>query len=146
MIEDEFYDLETFRSRAEFLSKASIYRLYFNLARPNSHKRGLTPWQITHQLAPRLPLDICLPPPIFLDYRLDPSGGYDPPRHPYRREKISGKCRVASGEKRGVARARGEWQESGPVPSNCHLAHAARHPSSMVAFRGLVAYSHGLQI
>jgi hypothetical protein len=82
LIEDEFYDLETFRSRADFLAKASLYQLYFNLARPNSHKRGLTPWQIIHQLPPRLPLDICLLPPVLLDYRLHPSGRYDLPRHP----------------------------------------------------------------
>jgi len=91
LIEDEFYDLETFRSRTEFLAKASLYQLYFNLARPNSHKGGLTPWQIIHQLDPRLALDVCLLPPIFLDYRLDPmgrddqttsEGGYDLPRLP----------------------------------------------------------------
>ena len=79
LIEDEFFDLETFSSRADFLAKASLYQLYFNLARPNSHKRGLTPWQIIHQLEPRLPLDLCLLPPVFLDYRLDPQGGYDVP-------------------------------------------------------------------
>jgi transposase len=90
LIEDEFFDLESFRSRAEFMAKASLYQLYFNLARPNSHKRGLTPWQIIQQLAPRLPLRICLLPPTFLDYRLDqqlnahpPMGGYDLPRFPY---------------------------------------------------------------
>lgn len=91
LIEDEFYDLETFRSRADFLAQASLYQLYFNLARPNSHKGGLTPWQIIQQLAPRLPLDLCLLPPTFLDYRLDarrpddrtpPQGGYDLPRYP----------------------------------------------------------------
>ncbi len=91
LIEDEFYDLETFHNRAEFLAKASLYQLYFNLARPNSHKAGLTPWQIIQQLAPRLPLRVCLLPPVFLDYRLDadrrdhdlaPQGGYDRPRFP----------------------------------------------------------------
>jgi transposase len=91
LIEDEFFDLETFRSRAEFLGKASLDQLYFNLARPNSHKGGLTPWEIIHQLAPRLPLSICLLPPVFLDYRLDavhrdhhphPPGGYHLPRLP----------------------------------------------------------------
>jgi ribosome-associated protein len=85
----EFYDLETFRSRAEFFAKASLYQLYFNLARPNSHKAGLTPWQIIHQLAPCLPLDLCLLPPVLLDYRLDshppthpPMGGYHLPSFP----------------------------------------------------------------
>ncbi len=91
LIEDEFFDLETFSSRAQFLAKASVYQLYFNLARPNSHKRGLTPWQIIHQLDPRLPLNLCLLPPVFLDYRLaalrrddrpTPQGGYDLRRLP----------------------------------------------------------------
>ncbi len=92
LIEDEFFDLETFQSRADFLAKVSLYQLYFNLARPNSHKGGLTPWQIIQHLAPRLPLDLCLLPPTFLDYRLDaarpdgpptPQGGYHVPRLPY---------------------------------------------------------------
>lgn len=92
LIEDEFFDLETFRNRADFLAKASLYQLYFNLARPNSHKQGLTPWQIIQQLAPRLPLQVCLLPPALLDYRLDaqrrddpskPQRGYHLPRHPY---------------------------------------------------------------
>ena len=82
LIEDEFYNLETFHNRAQFLAKASLYQLYFNLARPNSHKGGLTPWQIVHQLEPRLPPQICLLPPVFLDYRLDSPGGYDLPRFP----------------------------------------------------------------
>ncbi len=91
LIEDEFFDLETFSSRPDFLAKASLYQLYFNLARPNSHKRGLTPWQIIRQLAPRLPLRVCLLPPVFLDYRLDAvrrDGGYDLPRFPYSESAI----------------------------------------------------------
>jgi len=82
LIEDEFFDLETFCSRADFLAKASLYQLYFNLARPNSHKGGLTPWQIIQDLQPRLPLHLCWLPPVFLDYRLDSPGGYDLPRFP----------------------------------------------------------------
>ncbi|MGH9604836.1 MAG: hypothetical protein ACRD3N_03965, partial [Terracidiphilus sp.] len=83
LIEDEFYDLETFASRSEFLAKAALYQHYFNLARPNSHKQGLSPWQIIQQLEPRRPLDLCLLPPVFLDYYLNDQGGYDVPRHPY---------------------------------------------------------------
>lgn len=82
LIEDEFFDLETFKNRPDFMAKASLYQLYFNLARPNSHKGGLTPWQIIHQLDPRLPLNLCLLPPVFLDYRLNSTGGYDLPRFP----------------------------------------------------------------
>jgi len=82
LIEDEFFDLESFSSRADFLAKASLYQLYFNLARPNSHKGGYAPWQIIQQLDRRLPLDLCLLPPVFLNYRLDSQAGYDVPRYP----------------------------------------------------------------
>jgi transposase len=78
LIEDEFFDLESFADRADFLSKAFTYQLYFNLARPNTHKQN----QIVEQLLPRSPLQLCLLPPVFLDYYLNDSGGYDLPRLP----------------------------------------------------------------
>jgi transposase len=80
LVEDEFFDLETFTSRGEFLAKAHTYQLYFNLVRPNSHKGNQSPWQIIERLAPRSPLELCLLPPVFLDYYLNESGGYDLPR------------------------------------------------------------------
>jgi transposase len=80
--EDEFFDLETFTSRGDFLAKVHTYQLYFNLARPNSHKENQTPWQIIERLAPRSPLELCLLPPVLLDYHLHDSGGYDVPRLP----------------------------------------------------------------
>jgi transposase len=83
LIEDEFFDLESFRNRPEFLAKAATYQLYFNLVRPNSHKEDRSPWQIIERLAPRSPLDLCLLPPVNLDYFLNPQGGYDLPFHPY---------------------------------------------------------------
>jgi len=81
--EDEFFDLEEFSGRADFLAKVYTYQLYFNIARPNSHKENLSPWQIIEQLAPRSPVQICLLPPVFLDYYLNSQGGYDVPRLPY---------------------------------------------------------------
>jgi len=118
LIEDEFFDLETFRSRAEFMAKVSLYQLYFNLARPNSHKRGLTPWQIIQQLAPRLPVEVCLLPPTFLDYRLDarrpdhrptPQRGYDLSSLPY-----------------ANARARDEVTDGHPPAQRARSARSAR--------------------
>ncbi len=82
LVEDEFFDLETFASRGDFLAKAHTYQLYFNLVRPNSHKDYLSPWQIIERLAPRSPLELCLLPPVFLDYYLNDQGGYDVPRLP----------------------------------------------------------------
>jgi transposase len=84
--EDEFFDLEDFRSRGDFLAKVHTYQLYFNLVRPNSHKENQSPWQIIERLAPRSPLELCLLPPVFLDYHLNDSGGYDVPRLPYARK------------------------------------------------------------
>jgi transposase len=80
--EDEFFDLESFSSRGEFLAKAHTYQLYFNLVRPNSHKNNLSPWQIIERLNPRSPHELCLLPPVFLDYHLNGEGGYDVPRLP----------------------------------------------------------------
>src|SRR5439155_23070256 len=71
------------RSRGDFLAKVHTYQLYFNLVRPNSHKDHLSPWQIIERLAPRSPLELCLLPPVFLDYYLNDQGGYDVPRLPY---------------------------------------------------------------
>jgi len=88
LIEDEFFDLETFHSRSDFLAKAALYQLYFNLARPNSHKQGLSPWQIIHHLEPCRPLRLCLLAPVFLDHQLDPQGGYLVPRHPYKAARM----------------------------------------------------------
>jgi transposase len=85
LVEDEFFDLESFTDRADFLAKAFTYQLYFNLARPNSHKQNLCPWQIVEQLQPRWPLQLCLLPPVFLDYYLNDSGGYDVPSLDYSR-------------------------------------------------------------
>jgi len=82
LIEDEFFDLESFSSRSEFLAQATTYQLYFNLVRPNSHKQYQTPGQIVPPLAPRSPLDLCLLRPLFLDYFLNTNGGYDLPFHP----------------------------------------------------------------
>ncbi len=36
--------------------------------RPNSHKDYLSPWQIIARLASAWPLELCLLPPVFLDY------------------------------------------------------------------------------
>lgn len=70
--EDEFFDLETFARRTDFLSNASPCQLYFNPARPNSHKGGLCPWDIIQQPGPQRSLRLCLLGPIFLDHQLNP--------------------------------------------------------------------------
>ena len=46
LVEDEFFDRERFRDRAEFWAKATTYWHYFNLARLNRGKEWQTPLQI----------------------------------------------------------------------------------------------------
>ena len=95
--EDEFFDLEDFSSRGEFLAKVHTYQLYFNLVRPNSHKGNQSPWQIIERLAPRSPLALCLLPPVFLDYYINDAGGYDVPGHPYEGPKVPPLCPTCVG-------------------------------------------------
>lgn len=78
LMETEFYEIEAFNSHRTFLDKATVYNLYFNLARRNSAKENKTPWELVCQKYaqanrkdptlpaqpdPRLPLL----PPIYLD-------------------------------------------------------------------------------
>lgn len=90
LIEDEFYEVEQFSSRADFLATACADNLWFNVGRGNSGKEGKTPWEIIHEREPKLSPAICALPPVFpdelfmkkLDSRL--LRGYDLIPHPYR--------------------------------------------------------------
>ncbi len=79
-IEDEFYCLEKFKSRNDFLAKATAYQHYFNLVRKNYSKQGKTPMQILKERNPNLSPTITQLSPVFLDelvYAKSPQGGYD---------------------------------------------------------------------
>jgi transposase len=74
LIEDEFYQIEAFYSRKDFLKKAisgqratSGYQLFFNVARKNSYKRDRTPLEIIKEKRPALNPRVILLPPVFLD-------------------------------------------------------------------------------
>jgi hypothetical protein len=54
LVEDEFFDHESFRSPAEFWAKAITYWHYFNLARLNRGKEWQSPHQIIRRHAPHL--------------------------------------------------------------------------------------------
>jgi transposase len=88
IIEDEFYEVEEFTSRADFLRKASAYNLWFNVARKNSGKENRTPWEIIQEKEPKLSAAICALAPVFLDElfmkKLDAKllWGYDLIPHP----------------------------------------------------------------
>ena len=59
-MENEFYRIEKFKDRADFIKKAQSYLLYFNIARTNSGKENKTPWQLLKEkntsADPRIPV------------------------------------------------------------------------------------------
>ncbi|HWF39448.1 MAG TPA: hypothetical protein VG322_13070, partial [Candidatus Acidoferrales bacterium] len=69
----------------------------FNLARLNSHKDHQSPWQIIERIAPRSPLELCLLPPVFLDYYLNDAGdtmclGFPNSCRPFARNFVKETC------------------------------------------------------
>ena len=67
LIEREFYDIETFGSRAELLGKATAYQLYFNYQRPNTWREGKSPYQLLRDLASQISPKVLALPPLVVD-------------------------------------------------------------------------------
>jgi len=67
LMETEFYEIETFTDRADFMSKANTYQLFFNLERPNTYKEHKTPWQLAQEKKPDLDKRLLMIPPVDLD-------------------------------------------------------------------------------
>jgi transposase len=88
LVEMEFYELETFTGRQDFLRKARTYQIAFNLLRPNSYKEGKTPWQLAKQKKPDLPIHVAMIPPVFIEDLMEKpphlilQGGHDVPSTP----------------------------------------------------------------
>jgi len=66
-METEFFEIEDFRDRDDFLAKATAYNLWFNLARKNSGKENQTPWQLVRHKHPTAHPLLPLLTPVFLD-------------------------------------------------------------------------------
>jgi len=88
LIEDEFYEVESFNSKKNFFNKVATYLFWFNVARKNSYKGNKTPWEIVHQRDPTIKPKIAVLPPLMLDElwqkNVDPKqqGGYDVVTYP----------------------------------------------------------------
>ena len=63
----EFYEIESFSNRHDFMCKTASYQLAFNLHRPNSYKEHKTPWQLAQGKKPDLDQRLLMIPPIDLD-------------------------------------------------------------------------------
>jgi hypothetical protein len=87
LVETEFYELESFTGRDDFLKKARTYQMAFNLLRPNSYKEGKTPWQLAREKQPKLPIQVAMIPPVFIEHLMDQKPldilkrGHDVPSH-----------------------------------------------------------------
>jgi transposase len=83
LMESEFYEIEPFRDRADFLAKATSYNLFFNLARKNSGKENKAPWELVLEKRPNADSLLPMLAPVFLDQLLcqqlhnSPQRGYD---------------------------------------------------------------------
>jgi hypothetical protein len=67
LIEDEFFEVESFKDRKDFLEKVGSYLLWFNTARKNSYKENQTPWEIIKAKCPHVSPQIVNLPPFYLD-------------------------------------------------------------------------------
>jgi hypothetical protein len=91
LVEDEFFDRETFLSKDDFWKKLTVYWYYFNIARPNRHKEKKTPFQIITETNPNLQASIAAWQPLDLgrlfrlytpNYSTPIKRGHDLPVHP----------------------------------------------------------------
>jgi transposase-like protein len=71
LIETDFYEIEEFADRIDFMEKAHAYQLFFNLERPNSYKENKSPWQLAKEKRPDIPKEALMLPPVDLDALLD---------------------------------------------------------------------------
>jgi len=67
LIEMDFFELEKFKDKRDFLSKAWSYQLFFNLMRPNTYKEKKTPWEIAQEKEPGISIEIAKIKPVLLD-------------------------------------------------------------------------------
>jgi transposase len=67
LIEQEFFELETFKDRLDFFERSYSYLLFFNFERPNTYKEGKSPWQLAKEKNPELKKEALILPPIDLD-------------------------------------------------------------------------------
>ena len=67
IVENEFFDIESFGSREDFLGKAYCYQLYFNYVRKNRYRDNQSPLEILRERFPDVDEDVLNLPPIHLD-------------------------------------------------------------------------------
>ena len=67
IVEDEFFDIESYRNPTEFLGKTYAYQLYFNYIRKNRYRDNKSPLDILRERFPDMDEGILNLPPVHLD-------------------------------------------------------------------------------
>lgn len=67
IIEQDFYEIESFTGRDDFFNKAYTYQMFFNFERPNTYKENKTPWELAKEKNPKLKREALILPPIDLE-------------------------------------------------------------------------------
>lgn len=87
IVEDEFFEVESFRDEEEFLGKTYAYQLFFNYLRKNRYRDNKSPVDILRERFPEVDTNVLNLPPIRLDHQDDrwmiddkPWSGYHVPR------------------------------------------------------------------
>ena len=85
IVEDELYEIETYRNQIEFPGKSYAYQLYFNYFRKNRYRDNKSPVEILRERFPEIDEGILNLPPIRLEilsdlyYKEKGKGGYHVP-------------------------------------------------------------------
>jgi transposase len=67
IVEREFFEVESFKDKEDFLGKAYSYQLYFNHTRKNRYRDNRSPLDILKERFPDADQDVLNLPPIHLD-------------------------------------------------------------------------------
>ena len=98
LMETEFYEIEKFANRADFMRKANTYQLFFNLERPNTYKEHKTPWQLAKEKNSNLDKRLLMTAAVDLDALLNTytsflaQGGKDLLTNPYSLKSLCKMC------------------------------------------------------
>ena len=68
IVENEFFDIESFENQDEFLGKTYAYQLYFNHQRKNRYRDNKSPLDILKERFPEVDENVLNLPPIRLDH------------------------------------------------------------------------------
>lgn len=87
-VEFEFFEVENFSHRAEFMQKGTTYQRWYNCTRRNCYRQDQSPLQILQTIAPEINPKVLTLPALDLDFLMQEkisflglTGGHHVPRH-----------------------------------------------------------------